>query len=105
MDWSRWILVAFGVVFLACFAVVAVLWCIACIWEFRYEPHRRSFNEGREDARNRLKMDAWWFSEDVTTMNLISWLADGGEVWDVRDKWRDERKRLSLGETVGDRMH
>jgi hypothetical protein len=45
-----------------------------------------------ETFRARLRNDAWWFSEDQPTLDLLQGLANGERVDSLREKWRDARK-------------
>lgn len=70
--------------------------CACCLayeafFDWRHEPHQRSYLEGREDAGQRLQNDAWWFSESPETMTLLQDLGRGMNVSEAREKWRKAR--------------
>ena len=69
--------------------------CLACeaFFDWRREPHHRSYLEGRHDAGQRLQNDAWWFSESPETMILLQELGRGVNVSDAREKWRAARAK------------
>lgn len=73
--------------------------CACCLayeafFDWRHEPHQRSYLEGREDAGQRLQNDAWWFSESSETMLLLQDLGRGMNVSEAREKWRKARAKL-----------
>lgn len=47
-----------------------------------------------EKDRNRLQTASFWFGEDIPTQKLIHDLAEGGDAWAIRDRWRNARKIL-----------
>lgn len=58
----------------------------------------KAIDNERARARAALRSDAWWFGEDMPTKNLIDGLADGRDLWSLRDEWRKARGNKA-GET------
>lgn len=67
-------------------AVVAGVVAVFVAWRDRRDDRRAESVEAA--VRRRLIGDAYWFSEDPPTMNLILGLAQGRDVATLRDEWR-----------------
>lgn len=91
IDFAIYSLVFVGAVFVL--IVGAAAFIFACEWfrQWLKSRHEPSYWEGREDARNLLAQDAWWFSESPETCDLIRNLANGMGVDNAREKWRKAR--------------
>lgn len=78
-----------------------VEWVCSSYYDWRYEPHKRSFERGKEYVRNTLKNDSWWFSEDYPTQQLLEGFGNGKSVSEIRDRWYEQRavKGLQDGKT------
>jgi len=77
-----------GAVVIVAVTIFAVTWLIEEFFDWRKEPHQRSFLEGRANERNRLLQDAWWFSESPATCDLLRDLGNQVSVSEAREKWR-----------------
>ena len=62
----------------------------------RVERAQEAFELGRRSVLDGLVMDGHWFSEDEPTMNAIQELGCGTSVDQVRERWRDARRRQAI---------
>jgi hypothetical protein len=89
-----------GWTFLCMLGVVLVV-VTAFAVNLRVTAHNdRRRQDGASDERRRIAGDAWWFSEDVPTMNLIHRLSRSRDTDGVRRMWREEREASARGESV-----
>jgi hypothetical protein len=88
MEIIGWIVSVVGIVLVGAGGLVALLWSAdKVITAIR----AKGADEQRLRDRNRLHQDAWWFSEDKPTMDLLMDLAHGTDVSSARDKWQKAR--------------
>lgn len=74
-------------------------WCSKMLDKVQSSKEARIRNEAEEEYRQIMHSDAYWFSEDVPTMNLLKRLADGECVSEAREKWRRDRQNTQAIET------
>ena len=79
----------------------AMVFGIYLLWASIVDPIRlRWRQEGYDIAINRINQNAYWFSEDPPTMNLLrAFGRDGLDMWKVRDAWNRERAAFRDTET------
>lgn len=83
----------FGGIVLGLLALAAVAWSVCAVIDKVREDSSWRRAEKERMARWRLHSDAWWFSSDVPTMNLLHRLADDkAALYSIRDEWERERK-------------
>ena len=61
----------------------------------------RRYEGGRQYALYQLGQDAYWFSEDSTTYQLLNDLSKGRDVSVIREEWR-RRKAGDLAEAMNE---
>lgn len=92
MNWAEWFLVIVGVVMTLSLATCAVLCCFFSV-RLKVESCDEVQQQiGYRAAISNLRSDAWWFSEDPATMNLLIDLSDGVKADEARMRWRKYRQ-------------
>lgn len=86
------ILATIGVLTLASCAVIGIAVFLDWIKDVYQYRSNASYQAGQEHRSQRLENDAWWFSEDETTCDLLLNLAKGMRVSEAREIWRQKRK-------------
>ena len=83
------------------------VWCaVTSALEWVERLRMRRADVAFAERLNDIKADAWWFSEDVPTMNLLHRIASGRFDADrLRDAWREERRALESGQAVACFQH
>lgn len=83
-----------GAIVLLC-GLAAVL-CIGytAFADRREKARSGSYGEGYVAALNRLRGDAWWFSESPETCELLQDLANRMHVESAREKWRKAKREV-----------
>lgn len=92
LTFAFWALAVVGAIVLLIggFAVVCV--ALLAFNDWRSKSTSSTYGNGYVDALNRLRNDAWWFSESPETCELLQDLANRMHVEAARSKWRKARE-------------
>lgn len=62
--------------------------------------YQAGVSAGIEQARQQIRTDAWWFSEDRPTLDLLMAFGAGGgfDVSHTRERWRKARESATKGQ-------
>lgn len=78
-----------GIFTCAAIMLISVAFFVTVLIGREQEKNHAKYLSDVENVNQRLAGDAWWFSEHTPTMEAMQRLANGHDVWSVREQWRE----------------
>lgn len=93
MPFATGVLLVLGASVVLLLLVALGCWVVEATFRRVIDPWAVRVAQGEHNRfRDRILRDAWWFSEDAPTMQLLQDVADGRyDVSEIRERWRSLR--------------
>lgn len=93
MTFATGVLLVLGAAVVLLMLVALGCWVVEATFRRVIDPWAVRVAQAEHDRfRDRIRRDAWWFSEDAPTMQLLNDIADGRhDVSEARERWRSMR--------------